>query len=194
VFACVGSLRAQELGRPHGFWWGFGLGGGWATISCNGCAGGPRLSGSSFSIKLGGTPSPRVRLGAGLDFWYHELPTGTSQGLGALTLSLYYYPLSRSGLFVEAGVGTAAYTEDFVAPVACGGAGCAGVVGGGWGLTLGVGYDERIGRTVSVMQRLAYTYGGVGNVKYTDGSPFATGWKQHALLIGLGVTLHKPLK
>ena len=59
-------LAAQREVRRHGFWIGFGLGGGWNTTqNVNNQA----LAGGSGYLRLGGTPSERLLLGGEVNVW-----------------------------------------------------------------------------------------------------------------------------
>jgi hypothetical protein len=173
--------RAQGHGMRHGFWFGFGFGYGSANVSCDSCGSGPRVGGTSGFLKFGGALNPHLSLGAAADGWTHT-SAAVTESLGNLTASLYYYPRASSGLFVEGGVGISSYQVN-TSPL---------VSGTGLGLTAGLGYDLPLGPTVSLTPRVAYAYGAVGNLNYSDtGSTLTTGWKQNLLSVGVGVTFHK---
>jgi opacity protein-like surface antigen len=172
------ALSAQQ--RPHrgGFWVTAGLGYGSADSWCNECERSPRVGGTSAFFKAGGTVRPQLRAGASVDAWSH-LGTGAKETIVNVTASLSYYPRARSGLFLEGGMGLSNYRVNATP----------GIDGTGLGITLGGGYDHRLGSALWLTPVFRYSYGGVGTVRETEGGPtFATGWKQDVITVGLGLT------
>src|SRR5207302_9835113 len=71
---------AQDYSPRHGFWGEAGLGFGPATFTCNSCDyhratanNRSQLGGWAISFGMGGTPSPRLRVGAEYWVWLHGL-------------------------------------------------------------------------------------------------------------------------
>src|SRR5437879_13928277 len=69
---------AQDYSPRHGFWGEAGLGFGPANFTCDSCDyhratanNRSQLGGWAFSFGMGGTPSPRLRVGAELSGWSH---------------------------------------------------------------------------------------------------------------------------
>jgi opacity protein-like surface antigen len=179
VLSCAASAaQAQYPQRREGFWIGFGVGYGSANISCDNCVSGSRIGGPTAFLKLGGTPSRHLLIGASLNGWAH--PTnGLTETVGNITASLFYYPVTKSGFFLSGGLGFSAYNLDSSPEVN----------GSGWGFTGGVGYDVRVGRNVSLTPVVNYTYGALGDFD-VPGIGTARGWKQNVIDVGLGVTFH----
>src|SRR5438045_124497 len=78
------------------------LGGGCAYNS------GAKGGGLTAALKLGGTPSPRVRLGGEVNVWTKDM-NGVTESVGNISAAAYLYPTARSGFFVKGGVGVASF-------------------------------------------------------------------------------------
>jgi hypothetical protein len=170
------QAQAPDVRAHDGFWIAYATGYGWAQASCDQCAGGPQRGGRLTTLRLGGTPSSNVRLGADIGGW-----GGDHQVLGNLAVATYYYPSRASGVFVMGGLGVSGYVLN-TSPQ---------TQGNGWGLTAGVGDELRLGRHFSLAPLATVGYGSVGDV--TLGSPgptVATGWKQTFFGAEIGVLYH----
>lgn len=179
VLACTASAsRAQYPQRRDGFWIGFGIGYGSANVSCDNCTTGSRIDGYTGFLRLGGSPSRNVLIGASLSGWTHRL-RGVNESMGNITASLFYYPVTTSGFFVTGGLGFAGYDISSSPEVN----------GSGWGFTAGAGYDVRVGRKISLTPVVNYAYGALGEFD-VPGLGTRTGWKQNVIDVGLGVTFH----
>lgn len=183
-FVALGALMllapAAEGQRPQrrdGFWIGFGLGYGTANVSCDGCASGSRMGGGTAFVKLGGTLSRNVLLGAALNVWGHS-SGGATETMGNVTGSVYFYPSAASGLFLTGGLGFSGYDVDTSPEVSS----------SGWGFTGGLGYDLRVARNVSLTPVVNFQFGALEDFDVPAGR--ATGWKQNVIELGLGVTFH----
>src|SRR2546429_895073 len=101
---CVAAsaARAQYPQRRDGFWIGFGLGYGTATVSCDNCNFGPRTGGVSAFLKLGGAPSRNLLIGGAINGWAHSDGSATETVTNA-TASIYLYPRRHGGFFVTRG-------------------------------------------------------------------------------------------
>jgi hypothetical protein len=182
LVALVGAareVRAQYPQRRDGFWIGFGLGYGSANVWCDNCRVGPRTDGVTGFLKVGGAPSQQLLIGAAFNGWSHTAG-GATETMANVTGSLYFYPRARSGLFFTGGLGLSAYHVN-TAPA---------WDGTGWGVTLGAGYDIRVGRDVSLTPVANYLYGGVGDVAVSGAGVVGTRWRQDVIDVGLGVTFH----
>src|SRR5581483_11527955 len=166
--ALCGPLAAQS-GPRSGFWFSAGFGYGSANVSCDGCIDSSRVGGTSGFLRIGGTLNPHLRLGGTVEAWTHT-SGDVMETLGNLTFSAYYYPnLRKNGLFLEGGVGLSTYRAN-TSPDQ--------ITGTGFGLTVAVGYDYRVGTTIWLTPRAAYSYGAVGTLSYASaGDTYATGWK-----------------
>src|SRR5207247_6916620 len=119
---------------------GFGVGYGSYGISCSTCSGLGRESSFTGHVRLGGTVSPHLLLGAESIAW-----TKSDQGVtitaGNVSLAADYYPQPAGGLFLSACVG-------FSRVEASGGGRRSGNTGPGF--TLGGGYDVRVSANTSL--------------------------------------------
>jgi hypothetical protein len=131
------SGRAQPVDGPasprQGFWFNVGLGLG--TLGCEDCV--DRTNGLSGGLSLGGTLGNHVLLGVGTSGFSKNVD-GDLLTVGTLDARVRVYPVRRSGFFLTGGVGvgTLSYGDDDAEL--------------GLGLILGVGWDIRVGRNVSL--------------------------------------------
>jgi outer membrane protein with beta-barrel domain len=186
VLAALIALGATALWAQHpqvrkGFWIGFGFGYGSLKPSCDGC--GTLNSKSSFTghLRLGGTLSSKVLLGGDIVAW-SKSQGGFDDVGGNTTASAYFYPMPESGLFLKGGLGIALFSES---P----NGGGSSADGTGAGITIGAGYDIRVGRNISLTPVANFLYGSVGDIT-SSGATVASGWKQTILEVGLDVTFH----
>ena len=147
-----------------GFWFSAGLG--FGTLGCETCVG--RSNGASGGISGGGTISDRLLMGVGTTGWYR-----TEDGVW-LTASTFdgrirFYPSRTSGFFLNAGAGLGTVSI---------GTGSVSVTETGFGLMLGMGWDLRVGRNVSLTP--------FWNGSAVSASDTIFNFGQ----IGLGVTVH----
>ena len=150
ILACGVSVAcAQHPQVRKGFWIGFGVGWGSYGISCSGCGGLGREDSYTAYVKLGGTVSPHLLLGGELNGW-SKTQNGATASAGNATLTAFYYPVPASGLFVNGGVG-------FSRVEASGGGSSSGKTGPG--VTLGAGYDVRVGTNLSITPIANWNYG-----------------------------------
>lgn len=165
LMLCVSAaLAAQRPQTRSGFWFQGGLGAG--SVGCEDCD--ERTNGGAAVIALGGTLSEHFLLGGSLHGWARS-EDGATLSVTALTVATHIYPWARGGFFINAGVGFGTTRLEFdVFSVEEDGA--AGV--------LGLGYDIRLGRNVSLTP-----FGNVYSIKYDEGSLNVT-------QVGLAVTVH----
>src|SRR2546430_13905331 len=100
--AAASAARAQYPQRRDGFWIGFGLGYGTATVSCDNCNFGPRTGGVSAFLKLGGAPSRNLLIGGAINGWGPFDGRAPEKGTNAAA-SLYPYPRRRRGFLLPGG-------------------------------------------------------------------------------------------
>ena len=109
---------AQDYSPRHGFWMGTGLGFGPAIFTCDSCDShratankSSQLGGWAISFGLGGTPNPRLRVGAEYDGWLHGLRKNDSlPEVELLSLLVAMYARDQGGPFLEVGAGFAHYS------------------------------------------------------------------------------------
>ena len=183
---------AQDYSPRQGFWGEAGLGFGPATFTCNSCDyhratanNRSQLGGWAISFGMGGTPSPRLRVGAEYWGWFHGLKKNDSlPEIELLSLLVAMYARDHGGPFLELGAGFSNYslvqgTGDPIEPVAK--SPNAFVCGGGAGLKLGVGWEFPSGFT----PRITYSLGSE-NTLDASGRTIARGWRHKVLLIEVG--------
>lgn len=153
VIACIGSalpppslgqkpppglVEVREGGR-HGFWFAAGVGAGGES---NDFIAGSGYSGlfyqPTFSLRLGGTISPHLRLGGEVLSWINDVGNAV-ESLSSALLVAQLYPLEHAGLYLKAGIGLGRNAVDFDDGFNIGDTGIAGLVGAGYELRLGRG-------------------------------------------------------
>ncbi len=169
------AARAQHPQTRKGFWIGFGFGYGSLGLSCDGCSSIDRESGVSGFLKMGGTVSDKLLLGGESNGWTKKM-AGRNTTAGNVSFTAYYYPTPASGLFLRGGLGFADYQVE----------GEDGSVG--FGFTLGVGYDIRVGKNFSLTPAANFNWGSVGDVQTVGGT--VLGVKENIFQVGLGFTWH----
>jgi hypothetical protein len=171
---------AQTAQERHGFWIGFGFGFGSAEVTCDQCGAASRDDGGAMFLKMGGTLSRKLLLGGELNGW-GRADNGGGVVVGNTSAAVYFYPGTNSGLFFKGGLGFSSYLSlDSEGGTAD---------GSGWGGVAGVGYDIRIGRSVSLTPVANFHFGEIGDVT-SNGTTVMTGVNQNVFDIGLGITWH----
>jgi hypothetical protein len=144
----------------EGFWFNIGMGAG--TLGCEDCR--TRSNGFSGGLSFGGTLGRHVLLGVGTS-GFSRVEDGELLSVGTVDARVRVYPSKSAGFFLTggAGLGTLSY---------------AGEADLGLGLFMGVGWDIRVGRNVSI-------------------TPFWSGFAMandtvdaNVGQIGIGVTIH----
>lgn len=165
------TLVAQETEadqNPHarrGFW--IGLGVGFGNLGIEGVDG--RESSGTGMVKLGGTLSDKLLLGFQSNAWTKS-EGGATITYGTATLGVQFYPSATGGFHLIGGVGGAVLSASLA------GFGSDSEVGPG--ALLGVGYDFRVGRNISISPYLQGLGGTINGVTISVGT------------IGVGVTFH----
>jgi hypothetical protein len=167
LFAQTTTVEANSGGKHtrQGFWFNVGLG--WGSLGCDNCDG--REGSYSGGLALGGTLSQKVLLGGGTNGWYKS-EGGATLTVGVLTAQVRFYPSRTGGFFLLGGlgVGTIRADVDYYGSDS----------ESGFAALLGLGYDIRVGKNVSL-------------------TPFWNGFAvttsnadANVGQIGLGVTIH----
>ena len=147
-----------------GFWFNGGLG--WGSLGCEDC--GDRVGGLSGNLAIGGTMSEKLLIGAGTNGWTKE-EDGATLTAGLLSAQIRWYPGGGNFHLVGGlGVGTVDLAVD--------GLGSASETM--FGALLGLGYDFRVGKNVSISP----FWNGVGLSSDEGDANFGQ--------IGLGITIH----
>lgn len=165
----AGPLVGQGFHR-EGFWFGGGLGGGSTTGEDSGNEAGPALY-----FRAGGSLSRDFLMGGDLLGWYWS--SGDEELLrSSLSLTAVFYPLPRGNLLLRGSAGFA--HAETSRPSSIGGGILEIDKQDGFSMALGVGYDIRLGESVSLtpnVDLVGYNFGG-----------FDTG----LALLTLGITWH----
>jgi hypothetical protein len=119
--------------QRQGFYIGIGLG--YGTLSIEGA--GETEGGFSGNLRLGTALSQNVLIGVQTNGWYKS-ENNVTLTFGTLTGAVQFYPSANGGFFLNAGLGLATLTlTGFDAEY-------------GLGAVLGLGYDFRVGRNISI--------------------------------------------
>jgi hypothetical protein len=116
-----------------GVWFSGGLG--YGTLGCDDCDG-ERESGLSGGLSVGGTVTPRFLIGVAT-VGFSKSEDGDTLTAGTFEGRIRFYPWTDKGFHINAGAGLA--TLSF-----------AGESETGFGLTIGIGHDFRVGKNVSL--------------------------------------------
>ncbi len=170
--------------QREGFWIGFGLGYGTASVSFDDFSDDDREGSITGFLKLGGTLNHRVLLGVESNAWVKSEEDVTLT-LGSVAGTVTFYPMPTSGFFVKGGLGLSYMRTD----VFLGGAGTVNVSKTGWGMIAGLGYDWRLGENTSITPVLNFYYGKPGDIDIDGVSAFG-GWSQNVWDFGVGITFH----
>lgn len=161
------SVPAAAQGNAQtrqGFFISFGFGAG--SLGCDECEDDDRLNGINFQLRAGGTLSQRLLIGGEVNgFTKSENDaTLTVTNIGPI---LQFYPSAQGGFFLKGGLGLA--TAEFEV-------GALSVEDEGFGLTIGLGYDARVGRKFALTPYLDILSSSFDGVSFNQ------------LAIGLGFT------
>ena len=192
LFAWESPVSAQAKPTREGGWLSLGVGYGSARVSCDTCQTGRHTDGLDVLLAIGGTPSPHWCAGAMLEVWEHWFPGGdTLKEMTNGTISAYYYPWVRAGLFLEGGLGLADFRmlKGLHEGILFENADRIFVKGFGWSATGAIGYDLHLSHHYVLKPRVAYTHGGIGTLHTPAGTPAARRWNQNVLSVGLGLSL-----
>jgi hypothetical protein len=139
--AITASASAQDVSAPgrQGFGISFGLGGGSASMSCDGCSS-ERDTGLSGYLRMGGYVSPSLFVGGETNGWTKN-DMGVEQQIGVISAVVQWYPQPAAGLYLKGGAGFAhATATDAFDEVST----------SGMAMNAGVGYDWRLTRNFSL--------------------------------------------
>ena len=144
----IREVSGHSPGRfRDGLWLSLSLGAGQESYRYHGDPAGynPEVTGPTFSLKMGGTPSQHWTLGGEAFGWAYHYQGGT-ETLTSLMVIAQWYPDAQGGFFIKGGAGvTGSFFDQNAGP---------GLVlssrEGGVGAVVGAGYEFRIGRNISL--------------------------------------------
>jgi len=188
VLTSVAFPAAAGAQERRGPWFGIGGGYGGAGVSCSDiCEDHRRESGDVVYLRGGWTLNERVLIGADFAYWSKILAlepgVKATVELNSLMGSVSFYPKATSGFFVKGGAGVTFIDTIFDVE----GSKVTADLGKGLGLIAGVGYDLRLGRSVSLTPAVNFWYGRPGDLRLA-GEAFASNWKHNVIDFTLGFT------
>lgn len=178
-----GIAQGGDMDNRHtrdGFFFSFGLGAGSAGFECDACGGSfDRENGLSGTIKLGGSLSQTVQLGVATNGWVKS-ENNVDYRLAFLSAILVLYPSSREGFFLQLGLGgMSGVVEDPFDEITTIGAAA----------MLGLGYDIRIGRSVSLTPYVNLLSGS-GNLEVNGFEILDENFNPNLVQFGLAISTH----
>jgi hypothetical protein len=131
--------RDKEGGKHsrQGFWFNVGLG--YGSFGCRDCN--DRTGSASGGLALGGTISQKVLLGVGTNGWTKS-ENGATLTVSTLAAVIRFYPSATGGFFLLGGLGVGVIRGEV--------SGLGSETQTGLGALLGLGWDIRVGRNVSL--------------------------------------------
>lgn len=178
-----GPAHAQGNQVRDGFWLMAGVAAASNRTDCTNCPQEVRVSGGGFVVRAGGKASRYVMLGGEI-YGFKESESGdVKTEVGGVLFIAQWYPWTKLGFWVRAGGGmsyadvrinTASSPEQ--------------VTKAGMALSLGLGWDLRVARKVSITPFAATYWNGLGAFDYSGGTldnVLTTLWQA-----GVGVTFH----
>lgn len=140
VLLAQGEEAASKHAR-EGFWISVGLGGG--SLGLGGDVSDvDRETGLSGYLRMGGTLSRKVLLGGESNGWTKEID-GIRTTVGFLAPVILWYPSETVDFYLKGGLGFLFIDEED--------GGFGKVTGSGFGVSIGVGYEARVGRMFSIV-------------------------------------------
>lgn len=181
------QLSAQQRGgylARKGFWIGLGGGFGSLGVSCSLCTT-DRENGGSGSLRLGGTVSPRLRVGVESN-GFTKSESGVDVLAGQLGVVGNYYPAATGNLYVRGSVGASiiSFKGDFDGDGVEDELDATGI-----GIALGLGYDLFVSRSVSLSPFFNYLVALSGDAQFNSQSLGET-LKPNLWQVGLAVVIH----
>jgi len=152
---------ATNRHERSGFFIGFGFG--YGALSIEGADG--TEGGVSGMLRIGSALSQKLLIGVESNGWYKSVDE-TTITFGTLTGAVHFYPSATNGFFLTGGVGLGTFSvEGFDSEY-------------GLGVVIGVGYDARVGRNISITPFLNGFASSIEEVNVGVGQ------------IGVGITFH----
>jgi hypothetical protein len=182
ALALAPQLSAQSPRRVVGFWAGLGGGLGPGGFKCDVCGDSQTSSAPTAMLTAGRTISSKLALGLEANGWRHHADAEVEH-LGYLLLTAYLFPVRRSALHLDLGLGLARGTSEVKRP---GGGGRDRASTLSPGFRLAAGYDFSISREVSFSPFVAYARAIRADLKI-NGVPSGAKVSHHLLQLGLGL-------
>jgi len=158
VFAA--SAQAQYAQTHKGIYASVGVGYGSATVSCGQCGDTDRAGDLTGFLNIGGALSQSFLLGVEVTGWSKVTSNNDNRAMGTVNGVATWYPSTREGFFLKGGVGWGYLYGDQETVSS----GIQSLSEGGVGYQLGLGYDIRLERNLSVTAVVNFYGGNVGDV------------------------------
>jgi hypothetical protein len=165
----------SEAPGHSGLHLGFGLGGGWLGLSCDGCGNLDRESGLSGYLSLATPVGKAVLIGIESTGWTKDYGGKSGQGYSLMVQATGYLS-ATSGLFLSTGLGLVGYKEDvqFFGSTS----------GRGLGISGRLGVELPLGRSVAFIPYLGYVTT-IGGAKFENTVDITVSNIQLGLALGI---------
>jgi hypothetical protein len=160
VMLVAANAQAQYPHRHQGIYATFGLGYGSAKVDCDQCGDTSRIGNLTGFLNVGGALSQSILLGGEVTGWSKITDSNDNLAVGTANAVISWYPSTREGFFIKGGLGFAFMHGDLDTDE-----GIIGFDNSGVGYQLGLGYDMRIQRNLSVTAVANFYGGSVGDVR-----------------------------
>lgn len=154
------GLSAQYAHRHQGIFASFGAGFGTAKVSCDNCGDVSRAGDLTGFLEIGGALSRSILLGVEVAGWSKVTSGNDNRAAGTVNGVAVWYPSTEEGFFLKGGAGFGYLHGD----QALSDGRIIFLDKGGVGYQLGLGYDLRIQRDLSVTALVNFYGGNVGDI------------------------------
>jgi hypothetical protein len=153
------SAHAQYPNRHDGVYATFGLGYGSAKVACDQCSDTSRTGNLTGFLNVGGALSQSILLGGEVTGWSKVTDSNDNLAVATANAVISWYPSTREGFFIKGGLGFGFIRGDKETDE-----GLIFFDKAGVGYQLGLGYDMRIQRNLSVTAVANFYGGSVGDI------------------------------
>ena len=173
----IAAAQAQPLAR-QGFGISFGIGSGSAGSDCSGCSS-DRTNGASGYLRIGGHVRPNLMIAGESNGWMHS-EGNVDDMLSFVSAVAQWYPSMTNGFYAKGGLGFSMFSSSD---------GTDEVTSSAPAITLGAGYDWRLGTNFSLTPFLNILKGFEGEMK-VNGTNTGIKASSNVVQLGLGFTWH----
>ena len=153
------SAQAQYPNTHDGVYATFGLGYGSAKVACDQCGDTSRTGNLTGFLNVGGALSQSILLGGEVTGWSKVTDSNDNLAVATANAVISWYPSTREGFFIKGGLGFGFIRGDKDTDQ-----GLIFFDKAGVGYQLGLGYDIRIQRNLSVTAVANFFGGSVGDI------------------------------
>ena len=159
VIGIISTAQAQYPNSHQGVYASVGLGYGWAKVACNQCGESGRTGDLTAFMNIGGAISQTFLLGGEVTGWSKVTDSNDNRAAGTVNGVVTWYPSAHEGFFIKGGVGFGYLRGDQDTDQ-----GPIFVSQAGVGYQLGLGYEFRLERELSVTAVTNFYGGNVGDI------------------------------